>query len=78
LSWWVYVIGTVAVAFSAYWSDSIPRYTMVAFPLFVGIAWKARSVTRTALLVAFAAMQAVLTFVFLTGALHPLAPSFIP
>lgn len=78
LSWWIYVIGTVAVAFSAYYSDSIPRYTMVAFPLLVGLAWKAKSVTRSTLLVAFAATQAVLTVVFLTGIFHPLTASFIP
>lgn len=79
VSWWIYTAGTVAIALSAYFIDSIPRYTMVAFPLFVGIAWKARSATRTVLLVGFAGGQAVLTVVFLSGVLHPLTtPSFIP
>ncbi len=78
LSWWVYTAGTVAIAFSAYFTDSIPRYTMVAFPLFVGIAWKVRSVTRTVVLVGFAGLQAVLTAVYLTGVVHPLTPLFIP
>lgn len=79
VSWWIYTAGTVAIAFSAYFIDSIPRYTMVAFPLFVGIAWKARSATRSALLVGFAGGQAVLTVVFLSGVLHSLTtPSFLP
>ena len=78
LSWWVYTVGTIAVAFSAYFTNSIPRYTLVAFPLFVGIAWKARSVTRTALLVGFASLQGVLTVVFLTGVVHPVTPPFFP
>jgi hypothetical protein len=77
-SWWVYTVGAIAVAFSAYFTNSIPRYTLVAFPLFVGIAWKARSITRTALLVGFASVQAVLTVVFLTGVVHPLTPPFFP
>jgi hypothetical protein len=78
LSWWLYTVGTVAIAFSAYFTDSIPRYTMVAFPLFVGIAWKARWATRTVILVGFGVLQVVLTAVYLTGGVHPLTPSFIP
>ncbi len=78
VSWWIYTAGTVAIALSAYFIDSIPRYTMVVFPLFVGIAWKARSTTRTVLLVGFAGGQAALTVVYLSGVLHPLTPSFIP
>jgi hypothetical protein len=78
VSWWIYTAGTVAIAFSAFFIDSIPRYTMVVFPLFVGIAWKARSATRTVLLVGFAGGQAVLTVVYLSGVLHPLTPLFIP
>jgi hypothetical protein len=78
LSWWVYTVGTVAIAFSAYFINSIPRYTLVAFPLFVGIAWKARTATRTGLLVGFAGMQAVLTAVYLTGIVHPLSPPMVP
>ena len=50
----------------------------MAFPLFVGIAWKARSATRCVLLVGFASAQAVLTVVFLTGVVHPLTPPLFP
>ncbi len=39
-SWWIYTGGTLLVAFSAYFVDSIARYAMVAFPLFVAFAWK--------------------------------------
>lgn len=77
-SWWVYTVGAVAIAFSAYFINSIPRYTLLAFPLFVGIAWKARSRTRTALLVGFGGLQAVLTVVYLTGVVHPLSPPMVP
>ena len=78
LSWWVYTVGTVAIAFSAYFVNSIPRYTLVAFPLFVGIAWKARPASRTVILVGFASVQAVLTAVYLTGVVHPLSPPLLP
>jgi hypothetical protein len=77
-SWWIYTVGVLLVAYSAYFTDSIPRYTMVAFPLFVGIAWKARWATRTVILVGFGVLQVVLTAVYLTGGVHPLTPSFIP
>jgi hypothetical protein len=77
-SWWVYTAGTVAIAFSAYFLNSIPRYTLVAFPLFVGVAWKARPAARTVILVGFASLQAVLTAVYLTGIVHPLSPPFVP
>ena len=39
-SWWVYTVGALLIAYSAYYTDSIPRYAMAAFPLFVAFAWK--------------------------------------
>ncbi len=78
LSWWLYTVGTVALAFSAYFTDSIPRYTMVAFPLLLAIAWKLRSSSRAVLVVAMGAMQAVLTVVFLIGLVHPMSPPLVP
>ena len=44
-SWWLYTIGGLGLAFSAYYYNSIPRYTMVAFPLLAAIAWKVRPTT---------------------------------
>jgi uncharacterized membrane protein HdeD (DUF308 family) len=77
-SWWLYTVGTVAVALSAYYPNSIPRYTMVAFPLFVGIAWKLRPAAYRVVLVLFGCLQGVLTFVLLTGVVHPISPPFVP
>lgn len=76
--WWLYTLGTVAIAFSAFYSQSIPRYTMVAFPLFVAIGWKLRTVSRTALIAAFGCLQGVLTVIFLIGVVHPMSPPFVP
>ena len=36
----MYTVAALLVAYSAYFTDSIPRYTMAAFPLFVAFAWK--------------------------------------
>jgi hypothetical protein len=77
-SWWLYTIGTVGVAFSAYYTDSIPRYTMLAFPLIVAIAWKVRTAGRAVLAVVFGCLQGVLTVVFLIGVVHPVSPPFLP
>jgi hypothetical protein len=41
-SWWIYTVGTLLVAYSADVPDSIARYAMVAFPLFVAFGWKLR------------------------------------
>lgn len=76
--WWLYTFGTVAVAFSAYYTNSIPRYTMVAFPLLVALGWKLRATSRAVLVAAFACLQGVLTVVFLIGVVHPMSPSFLP
>jgi hypothetical protein len=78
LSWWVYTVGALLVAYSAYFTDSIPRYTMAAFPLFAAIAWKlpARIVGVVAALMA--CMQAALLVAVLTIALHPMALPLVP
>ena len=78
LTWWLYTLGTLAVAFSAYYTDSIPRYTMVAFPLLVGLAWKLRATSRAVLVATFGCLQGVLTIVFLIGVVHPMSPPFAP
>jgi hypothetical protein len=78
LSWWVYTVGALLVAYSAYFTDSIPRYTMAAFPLFAAIAWKlpARIVGVVAALLV--CMQAALLVAVLTIALHPMAVPLVP
>jgi hypothetical protein len=78
LSWWVYTVGALLVAYSAYFTDSIPRYTMAAFQLFAAIAWKlpARIVGVVAALLV--CMQAALLVAVLTIALHPMAVPLVP
>jgi Gpi18-like mannosyltransferase len=78
VSWWLYTVGTIVMAFSAYYPNSIPRYTMVVFPLLVAIAWKMRSAARAVVVVCFAGLQGVLTVVFLIAVVHPISPPFVP
>jgi hypothetical protein len=66
-AWKIYVAGTILIAFSAYYTNSIPRYTMVAFPLLVGIVWKLRSSSRAALIAVCAVLQCALAIFFLAG-----------
>ncbi len=78
VSWWLYTIGTLALAFSAYYYNSIPRYTMVAFPLLAAVAWKVRPTTRGVLVVLMGSLEAVLTVLFLIGVVHPMTPPVVP
>jgi hypothetical protein len=66
-AWKIYVAGTVLVAFSSYYTNGIPRYTMMAFPLVVGIVWKLRSSSRAALIAVCAVLQCVIAIFFLAG-----------
>ena len=77
-SWWLYTMGSLGLAFSAYFSNSIPRYTLLAFPLLAAIAWKVRPTTRGVLVVAMGSLEAVLTVLFLIGLVHPLSPPVVP
>jgi hypothetical protein len=78
VSWWLYTVGSLGLAFSAYFANSIPRYTMVAFPLLAALAWKLRPMTRGALVVCMGSLEAVLTVLFLIGLVHPMSPPVIP
>jgi hypothetical protein len=76
VSWWIYTIGAILVAFSPFWPSSILRYTMAVFPLYIGLvrAIAARylgtvvavsaSVMGAIALVAFASQVASLTAPF--------------
>jgi hypothetical protein len=77
-SWWVYTIGALLIAFSAYYTDSIPRYTMVAFPLSAAFAWKLPSRVVSGLAALMACMQAALLVRVLTIAVHPVAVPLVP
>jgi Mannosyltransferase (PIG-V) len=78
VSWWLYTIGALGLAFSAYYYNSIPRYTLVAFPLLAAVAWKVRSRTRGVLVVSMGSLQAVLTVLFLIAVVHPMTPPVVP
>ena len=77
-SWWVYTVGTLLVAYSAYFTDGIPRYTMAAFPLFVAFAWKLPRTMEAAAVGIMACLQGALFFAVLTSVVHPLHIPMLP
>jgi hypothetical protein len=77
-SWWVYTVGTLVVAYSAYFTDGIPRYTMAAFPLFVAFAWKLPRSMDAATVGLMACLQGALFFAVLTATVHPLHIPILP
>jgi hypothetical protein len=77
-SWWIYTVGALLVAYSAYFTDSIPRYTMAAFPLFAAFAWKLPSRIVGVVAVLMLCTQAVLLVPVLTTAVHPAAVPLVP
>ncbi len=77
-SWWVYTVGTLLVAYSAYFTDGIPRYTMAAFPLFVAFAWKLPRSMEAAAVGVMACLEGALFFAVLTSAVHPLHIPILP
>jgi len=77
-SWWIYTVGALLVAYSAYFTDSIPRYTMAAFPLFAAFAWKLPSRIVGVVAVLMLCTQAVLLVPVLTTAVHPSAVPLVP
>jgi hypothetical protein len=76
-SWWVYTIGALLIAYSAYFTNSIPRYTMAAFPLFVAFAWKLPRSMESAVVGVLACLQGALLVGVLSSAMHPSALSLL-
>ncbi len=72
-SWWVYTIGALLIAYSAYYTDSIPRYAMAAFPLFVAFAWKLPRSLEGAVVGVLAFLQGALLIGVLSSVAHPSA-----
>ena len=72
-SWWVYTVGALLIAYSAYFTNSIPRYAMAAFPLFVAFAWKLPRTMESALVGLMACLQGAL----LIAVLQPSAASLL-
>jgi hypothetical protein len=77
-SWWVYTVGTLLIAYSAYFTDSIPRYAMAAFPLFVAFAWKLPRSMEGAVVGVMACLQGALLVAMLSSAVHPMAAPLLP
>lgn len=76
--WWVFTIGTVLTAFSPFFPNSILRYTMASFPLFVAFAWKLKPAWEGAVVGSLAIAQGALTIIVLIGLVHPLPIPFYP
>jgi Mannosyltransferase (PIG-V) len=76
-SWWVYTVGALLIAYSAYSTNSIPRYTMAAFPLFVAFAWKVPRSMEGAVIGVLACVQAALFVAVLSSVLHPTSLSLL-
>jgi hypothetical protein len=77
-SWWVYTVGALLIGYSAYFSVSIPRYTMAAFPLFVAFAWKLPRSMEGAVVGLMACLQGALLVVILSSVVHPMAIPLLP
>ena len=78
LSWWVSAVGALLVAYSAYFTDSIPRYAMAAFPLFVAFAWKIPARLHRVAAGVMVCLQCALVVAVLTVAVHPVAVPIVP
>ena len=69
-------MGALLTAFSPYYPNSILRYTMAAFPLFVAYAWKIKPTWDGAVVGTMACAQGALTMIVLIGVVHPMIPVF--
>jgi hypothetical protein len=78
LSWWLYAVGTLLVAFSAYFADSIARYAMVAFPLYVAFAWRLPRRWTGPVVAAMACAQAALLVAVLSPTWHLVVNPIVP
>ncbi|HXZ61342.1 MAG TPA: glycosyltransferase family 39 protein, partial [Acidimicrobiales bacterium] len=76
-AWWVYTVGALLVAYSAYFTDSIPRYTMAAFPLFAALAWRVRDRALWVVAAGMAVVQVAL-LVDVLSAVHPVVDPLVP
>ncbi len=77
-SWWVYTVGALLTAYSAYFTDSIPRYTMAAFPLFVAFAWALPRKLDAAVVGVMACLQGALLIAVVSVAVHPALVPLVP
>jgi len=75
---WVYTIGSILLAFSAFWATSILRYVLAVFPLLAIVVAKTPARYRPTLIAGCAVLQgalATVAFASLTDYTHaPFAP----
>ncbi len=76
--WWIYTVGALLIAYSAYFTDSIPRYAMAAFPLFAVFAWKLPRRADGALVGVMACLQGALLVAILTMVPHAGVVPIVP
>ncbi len=76
--WWIYTIGALLIAYSAYFTASIPRYTMAAFPLFAVFAWRLPRQADGVLVGVMACLQGALLVAILTMVPHPGLVPIVP
>lgn len=77
-AWWVFAVGSVLAAMSAYWPTSILRYSMAAFPLYGAIAWRLRPSWSPPVVAALAMTQAALGIMLLAAVVYPQATLLAP
>ena len=78
LFWWVFTIGTLLAMMSPYWTMSILRYSMAAFPLFAAFAWKMRPSWMGPIVGMLATAQGALAVLILVGSVHPSSGLLFP
>ena len=78
LHWWVYTVGALLAAYSAYFTDSIPRYAIAAFPLFAAFAWKLTARAEGVAVAVMACLQGALLVTVLIITLHPVQVPLVP
>ena len=76
-AWWVYSVGSLLAAYSAYFSVSIARYTMAAFPLLAALAWRFRAHRVWPLALGLGLVQVAL-FLDVLRAVQPVVDPLVP
>ena len=77
-TWWIYTFGALLVAYSAFFLDSIPRYTMAAFPLFLAFAWRLPRRWTVPVAGVLLCAQVALLVTVLSPLWHPVASPLVP
>jgi hypothetical protein len=76
--WWVFTVGAVLSAMSAYWPTGVLRYTLVLTPLMAAFAWKIRASWTGAVVGTLALSQGALAIIIFVAVAHPQATPLAP